>query len=63
MKVEIYIGLNSKLGINTVWKNIEQLCQIPNNNKKISVAACRRGWENGLLFTKRLRIMNKNIGY
>ena len=63
MKVQIYIGLNSEIHFNTQFKTC--LPTVPNpickQNKLVLLPV---DWdENGLLFTKRLHMMNKIIGH
>ena len=63
MEVEFYIALTSKMLINTQFKNTRT------NHTKSEILTKKLvlrplDWDkHGLLFTKRLHIMNKIIGY
>ena len=63
MKFENYIGLNSEMRINTQFKNV--ITKYTNSDivtKRLVLLPV--DWDkNGLLFTKRLHIMNKITAY
>ena len=63
MKVEIYIGLNCKTGINTQFKNtLKNYVESDIITQRLVLLSV--DWdENGLLITERLHLMNKIIGY
>ena len=63
MKVEIYIGLISEMRINTQFKNT--LANYTKSDILIkTLALLPEDWdENGLLFMKRLHIVNKIIDH
>ena len=63
MWVKIYIALSSEMCINLqLKKHFNQLYQIRYISTEINVADSRLG-ENDLVFTKRLQMTNKIIGY
>ena len=63
MKAEIYIDLNSEMHLNTQFKNIlTNYTKFYLKRKRLVLLPV--DWDkNGLLFTKRIHIKDKTIGY
>ena len=63
MKVKTYIAITSEICINTQFKNtLTYFIKSDLTSKRLVFLPV--DWDkNGLLFTKRFRMTNKNVGY
>ena len=62
MKLEINIALNSEMRINAQFKSTRKYSKLDIITKRLVVMPLDLD-KNGLLFSKRLHMMNKIIGY